>query len=119
MKGSTTNATPTRKPSTTSTTASSITTYSVTRPRQGEVYEDYTEVRLYYIYNFLFKYYLIRNSSRILLHIYSLSLFKEKNVAFLSFLFLIIEEMGCSNAKSALIDEKRVSVFAQFIQEKK
>jgi hypothetical protein len=27
--------------------------------------------------------------------------------------------MGCSNTKSALIDEKRVSVFAQFIQKKK
>lgn len=37
-----------RKPSATPTTASSIAAYSTTRSRQSEVYEDYSEVRLYY-----------------------------------------------------------------------
>ncbi len=38
-----------RKPSATPSTptASSITAYSTTRPKQNEVYEDYSEVRLY------------------------------------------------------------------------
>lgn len=43
MKGSATNVTTGRKPSTTPT--SSVHTYSAARPRQGEVLEDYTEVR--------------------------------------------------------------------------
>jgi hypothetical protein len=54
MKGSTTNTTTPRKPSTTPTTTSSIAAYSATRIRQGEIVEDYSEVRLYYIKNVFF-----------------------------------------------------------------
>ncbi len=80
MKGSTTFTTTQRKPSTTPTTSSSIAAYSTTRLKQNEVYEDYSEVRLYYIERFFFylKSYLIRNRGRLLLQIcfyfiYSLS----------------------------------------------
>ncbi len=50
MKGSTTQ----RKPSTTPTTSSSIAAYSATRLKQNDLYEDYSEVRLYYIESFFF-----------------------------------------------------------------
>jgi hypothetical protein len=64
MKGSTTFTTTQRKPSTTPTTSSSIAAYSTTRLKQNEVYEDYSEVRLYYIERFFFLFKIVFNKEQ-------------------------------------------------------
>ncbi len=64
MKGSTTNTTTQRKPSTTPTTSSSIAAYSTTRLKQNEVYEDYSEVRLYYIERFFVLFSIVFNKKQ-------------------------------------------------------